>query len=63
MRKNLKDARRKLGLSQEKMAESLDTSLKNYQFLEESRRNGSIAIWDKLEDMTGINQRVLRENF
>lgn len=62
MRKNLKEARKKLGLSQKEVARQLGICQQNYSFIETGRQNGSIATWDKLEDMTGIHQRILREN-
>lgn len=60
MRTNLQAARKANGLTQEKMAEALGISLRYYQNLEAGSRNGSFEIWDKLEDITGIHQRILR---
>ena len=62
MRQNLKDARKKLGLSQREMAEKLSVCQQYYSFLETGSTKGSIRVWDALEDMTGIHQRTLREN-
>lgn len=60
LRKNLKKARTDAGLTQEKMAEALGISLRYYQNIEAGDRNGDFEIWDKLEDITGIHQRLLR---
>jgi transcriptional regulator with XRE-family HTH domain len=61
MRKNLKEARVKAGMTQQQMADRLDISLRYYQNLETGDRNGDFTIWDELEDITGIHQRILRE--
>lgn len=61
MRKNLKDARNKLGLTQRQMAEMLKISYIYYQSIEEGKRIGTVKIWDSIEDLTGVNQRFLRE--
>jgi len=61
MRKNLKEARRKAGFTQQQMADKLDISLRYYQNLETGDRTGDFTLWDSLEDITGIHQRILRE--
>ena len=61
MRKNLKEARQKAGMTQQQMAEKLDISLRYYQNIEAGDRTGDFTLWDTLEDITGIHQRVLRE--
>lgn len=61
MRKNLKEARKKAGLTQQAMADKLRVSLRYYQNIEDGSRTGNFDIWDQLEDITGIHQRVLRE--
>ncbi len=61
MRKNLKEARQRAGLTQQQMADKLYISHSYYQKLEEGERRGDIAIWDALEDITGVHQRKLRE--
>lgn len=43
------------------MADELDIGLRHYQKIESGDRTGDFTIWDKLEDITGIHQRVLRE--
>lgn len=61
MRENLKMARTAAGLTQQAMAEELGISLRYYQQIEAGDRTGNFAIWDDLEDITGIHQRILRE--
>ena len=61
MRHNLKKARQDAGLTQQAMADKLDIGLRYYQHLEKGDRTGDFAVWDKLEDITGIHQRKLRE--
>lgn len=61
MRQNLKEARQKAGMTQQQMADRLEISLRYYQNIEAGDRTGDFIIWDTLEDVTGIHQRVLRE--
>lgn len=61
MRKNLQNARKKLNLTQQAMADKLGISLVYYQKIEAGERTGDFVIWDELEDITGIHQRILRE--
>lgn len=60
MRKNLKEARQKAGMTQQQMADRLEISLRHYQRIEEGYSIGSFEIWDALEDMLEIHQRKLR---
>lgn len=62
MREELRKARRAKGLTQQAMADELGISLRHYQNIELGERTGDFAIWDKLEDLTGIHQRILRQN-
>lgn len=62
MRKQLKKARMKAGLTQQQMAEKLDISLRYYKNIEAGERTGDVTLWDDLEDLLGIHQRILREN-
>lgn len=62
MRKFLKEARQKTGMTQQQMADALDIGLRYYQFIEAGDRIGDFTIWDKLEDITGVHQRILRRN-
>lgn len=61
MREKLKQARKAKGLTQQQMADKLGISLRYYQQVEAGDRTGDFLIWDTLEDITGIHQRVLRE--
>ncbi len=61
MRANLKEARRRAGMTQQQMADRLEISLRYYQNIESGDRTGDFYIWDTLEDITGIHQRKLRE--
>lgn len=62
MRKNLKEARQRAGLTQQQMADELEINLRHYQKIEYAEIGGSFEVWDALEDMLGIHQRILREN-
>lgn len=61
MRKNLKKARLEAGLTQEQMAEKLHVGLRHYKKIESGETLGSIPLWDAMEDLFGVHQRVLRE--
>ena len=61
MRERLKKARTDVGMTQQEMADGLGISLRDYQNIEEGSRTGDFTLWDALEDITGIHQRVLRE--
>lgn len=60
-RENLKTARKEKGLTQQQVADQLHICLRHYKYIESGKVLGSIEIWDKLEDMFNIHQRVLRE--
>ena len=60
-RKNLKEARRKAGMTQQQMADKLDLNLRHYQKIEYGEITGFFEIWDVLEDILEIHQRILRE--
>ncbi len=61
MRENLKRARKEKGLTQQQTADLLGIGLRHYKAIESGERLGSIEIWDRLEDTTKVNQRILRE--
>ena len=61
MRRNLKEARQKAGMTQQQMADKLKISLRYYQNIEDGSRTGDFTLWDRLEDITDIHQRILRE--
>ena len=60
-RETLKKARKEAGMTQQQMADKLEIGLRYYQNIEAGDRTGDFAIWDTLEDITGIHQRKLRE--
>lgn len=62
VRRNLKQARMAMRWTQQQMAEYLHVSLRLYKYIESGQVMGSIPLWDALEDLLGIHQRVLREN-
>ena len=61
MRENLKAARLAAGMTQQQMADKLGISLNYYQKIEAGDRTGDFTLWDMLEDITGVHQRLLRE--
>lgn len=48
-------------MTQQQMADKLDISLRYYQNIEKGDRTGDFILWDTLEDITGVHQRILRE--
>ena len=61
MRHNLKKARKDAGLTQQQVADLLHITLRYYVGIEAGERTGNVELWDALEDLFGIHQRVLRE--
>lgn len=61
MREKLQAARKAKGLTQQAVADMLHVSLVYYQKIEQGTRTGAFEIWDMLEDITGVHQRILRE--
>lgn len=61
MRENLRSARLAAGMTQQQVAERLGISLRYYQSIESGQFTGGFEIWDALEDLFGVHQRVLRE--
>lgn len=61
MRQTLKKARQDAGLTQQELADKLGITMDYYQKIESGNRTGNFALWDALEDITGIHQRKLRE--
>lgn len=60
MRENLKAARKEKGMTQQQVADYLGISLRYYQMLESGERTGDFQIWDDLEDLFTVHQRILR---
>lgn len=61
MRENLKAARKAKGMTQQQMAEYLGIHARYYKSIESGSRLGGIDLWDKLEALLNVHQRVLRE--
>ena len=49
-------------MTQQAMADKLGLTLGHYQKIEYAYLNGSFEVWDALEDLLGVHQRILREN-
>ena len=60
MRDQLRAARKAKGFTQQAIADKLGIGLRYYQQIEAGDRTGSFEIWDMLEAITGIHQRILR---
>ena len=60
MRNNLKKARKDAGMTKQAVADKLGITLRYYGMIEGGYRQGGQAIWDQLEDLFGVHQRVLR---
>lgn len=61
MRGNLKNARVKAGMTQQQVADYLHVSPRHYKFMEAGTVTGNVTLWDALEDLFHVHQRVLRE--
>ena len=61
-RETLKKARLDAGMTQQQVADALGISLRYYQNIEQGSRTGDFELWDSLEDLFKIHQRVLRGN-
>lgn len=61
MRENLRNARKAAGMTQQQVADYLNVTPRHYKFMESGHTTGSVELWDKLEDLFKIHQRVLRE--
>lgn len=55
MRKNLKNARQKIQLTQAELAEKLDITLQHYQRLEAGTSEGSVKVWSRLKEILGTS--------
>lgn len=61
MRHNLQAARKAADLTQQAVADKLGITERYYRYIEAGKRDGDFEIWDTLEDLLGIHQRILRE--
>lgn len=62
MRENLKNARKAAGMTQKQVADHLEIGERYYRHIEAGTRDGDFGIWDALEDLFGVHQRILRKN-
>ncbi|MDO4560785.1 MAG: helix-turn-helix transcriptional regulator [bacterium] len=62
MRHNLKQARRAIGMKQREVAQALGITIRYYQKIEAGDHEGRCALWDKLQELFGLDQRELRKN-
>lgn len=60
MRENLQKARKQQKMTQQAIADKLGISLNHYQKIEYGILKGSFEVWDALEDLLGVHQRILR---
>lgn len=60
-RSNLQNRRIEKGLTQQQVADQIGITLRFYQKIEASDATGGFEVWDALEDILGIHQRILRE--
>lgn len=58
---NLRNERITRGWSLEYVARKIGVTKTAIHDIETGKRQGSIRVWDALEDLFGINQRILRE--
>ena len=61
MRRKLKEARQAAGMTQQEVADRLNITLVYYQKIEDGSRTGNFEIWDRLEEMFNVHQKILRE--
>ena len=62
MREKLRQARKDRGMTQKEVAEYLGVSERYYRYIESGLRDGDFKLWDDLEDLFNIHQRILRKN-
>lgn len=63
IRQNLKNARKEKGMTQKQVAEYLGITEQYYHTIEYGTKIGKVEMWDKLEDLFNIHQRILRVIF
>lgn len=60
MRK-LNTIRKEKGMSAREVSEKIGVTLRYYRQMESGERTGQANLWDSLEDIMGVHQRILRE--
>ena len=60
-RDNLKQARKAKGMTQQATADYLRLTERQYKYIESGHTTGKVDMWDKLEDLFNVHQRLLRE--
>lgn len=61
MREILRQCRIEKGMTQKEVAIYLGISERGYKFIEYGERTGNFEIWDKLEDLFSVHQKILRQ--
>ena len=61
-RQNLKATRKAKDMTQKQVSEYLCVGERHYKKIESGETLGSVEIWDKLEDLFNVSQRILRKN-
>ena len=61
MRKNLIDARKTFGLTQNNVAQKLGVTTRHYQMIEAGTSDGSVQVWYKLKALFSITIDELLE--
>ena len=59
-RELLNKTRKEKGISATQMAEKLGIARSYYRQIESGLRTGRPELWDAIEDILGVNQRILR---
>ena len=57
----LKKACMDAGMAQKEVTEYLGISERYYRSIELGERRGDFEVWDSIEDLFGIHQRILRK--
>jgi DNA-binding XRE family transcriptional regulator len=60
MRNNLVNRRKEMGLKQTALARLAGIHPSSMCDLERGRTGGSVSVWDRLEELLGVPQQVLR---
>lgn len=49
-------------MTQKQVAEYLRVCERHYKYIEAGKITGNVELWDKLEDLFNIHQRILRDS-